>query len=105
MVDRIHALLDKFAAQDLDGTLRETARWNFSSQLIVLAKLGKEVPRPIRAGEYWRKVVAKVALKRHLPQIHIRAQTKTHTNIKEYVPETGFGVLPVVPGRRAAFHD
>ncbi len=27
------------------------------------------------------------------------------TNIKEYVPETGFGVLEAVPGRRATFHD
>ncbi len=28
-----------------------------------------------------------------------------HTNTYEYFPETGFGVLPAVPGRRAASHD
>ncbi len=28
-----------------------------------------------------------------------------HTNIKEYVPEAGFDVLPAVSGRRAPSHD
>ncbi len=28
-----------------------------------------------------------------------------HTNIKEYFPETGFDVLPAVPGRKAVFND
>ncbi len=33
----------------------------------------------------------------------IRAQK--NTNIKEYFPEAGFGILPAVPGRRAIAHD
>ncbi len=27
------------------------------------------------------------------------------TNMKDYFPETGFGVLPALAGRRALFHD
>jgi hypothetical protein len=41
---------------------------------------------------------------RHSRPPSIRAQKKT-TNIKEYVPETGFDVLQAIPGRRATSHD
>ncbi len=37
-----------------------------------------------------------------VPQDH---GPEKHTNIKEHVPETGFDVLPAVPGRRATSHD
>ncbi len=40
--------------------------------------------------------------------MHINLRCKSlraHTNISEYFPGTGFGVLPAVPGLMATFHD
>ena len=36
---------------------------------------------------------------------YITQSPEKHTNTKEYFPETGFDVLPAVPGRRATSHD
>ena len=41
------------------GGLPASARWIFRSRAAFLRKHGTDVPRPIRAGELWRRVIAK----------------------------------------------
>jgi hypothetical protein len=53
----------------LRGELPEAARWILGSGVTFLEKPGKDAPRPIRAGEWLRKVISKSLLNRHRKQI------------------------------------
>ena len=48
----------------LDGSLPDEARWTLGSNMTFLEKPGNDAPRPIRAGEWLRKVIGKVLLTR-----------------------------------------
>ena len=41
------------------GKLPTSARWLLDSRLVFLRKPGSDTPRPIRVGEFWRRVIAK----------------------------------------------
>ena len=49
----------------LSGSLPDAARWILGLGVTFLEKPGNEAPRPIRAGEWIRKVIGKTLLKRH----------------------------------------
>ena len=53
------------------GVLPQTARWILGSSLIFLEKPGKDTPRPIRCGEWMRKVIAKSLIRDN--KVHINA--------------------------------
>ena len=55
----------KLVEMGLAGLLPECARWMLGSQLIFLDKKDSDVPRPIRAGEYLRKLIGKSLLNKH----------------------------------------
>jgi hypothetical protein len=52
--------------------LPDSCRWILGSSAIFLTKPGKETPRPIRCGEWLRKAIAKVLLRRNRGKIRRR---------------------------------
>jgi len=69
VANRYLRLLGKFIDVGLEGRLPSTARWILGSQLTFIDKKGSSVPRPIRAGEYLRKIIGKSLLQRYNPLI------------------------------------
>ena len=51
--------IGKFVAAASGGHLPEEARFILDSRLVYLRKKHGKVPRPIRVGELWRRVIAK----------------------------------------------
>ena len=51
--------IGKFVAATSEGHLPEEARFILDSRLVYLRKKHGKVPRPIRVGELWRRVIAK----------------------------------------------
>jgi hypothetical protein len=51
--------IGKFVDVATSGRLCDAARWTLDSRLVFLRKKSGVVPRPIRVGELWRRVVAK----------------------------------------------
>ena len=51
--------VSEFVDAAIRGKLVEEARFIFDSRLVFLKKKRGNVPRPIRVGELWRRVVAK----------------------------------------------
>ena len=69
VANRYLRLLGKLIDSGLDGTLPSTAKWILGSQLAFIDKKGSSVPRPMRAGEYLRKIIGKSLLQRFAPLI------------------------------------
>ena len=66
---RLFKLLERIIEGALDGALPPAARWILNTGVTFLEKPAVDTPRPIRAGEWVRKVVAKVLLRRHRAKI------------------------------------
>ena len=66
---RLFKLLERVIDRALDGTLPPAARWILDTTVTFLEKPAVDTPRPIRAGEWVRKVVAKVLLRRNRGKI------------------------------------
>ena len=66
---RLFKLLEKAIGRALSGTLPSIARWILDTGVTFLEKPSVDTPRPIRAGEWMRKVVAKVLLRRNRGKI------------------------------------
>ena len=69
MANRYFRLLNRFIDEAIAGSLPETCRWILASQATFLSKPGSDVPRPIRAGEFLRRLVGKQILRRFGPRI------------------------------------
>ena len=73
------------------GTLPQAMRWILGSGVTFLDKNGRETPRPIRSGEWFRKTVAKSLLREHRAKINALM--------------TSFGQYGTLPGgAEALFH-
>ena len=59
VANRYLRLLGTFLEKAMAGSLPSTARWILGSQATFLDKPNSDVPRPIRAGEYLRRLVGK----------------------------------------------
>ena len=66
---RLLTLLEKGIEMGLDGDLPNSMRWILGSAATFLDKPGREAPRPIRCGEWFRKAISKVLLRRHRVKI------------------------------------
>jgi hypothetical protein len=60
---RMGRMLRELMTRGASGDLPKEAKWILSSSLTFLDKPGKAAPRPIRAGEYWRKIITKSMIK------------------------------------------
>ena len=69
---RLLKLLDKAIEMGIAGTLPNSCRWILGTAATFLTKPGKDTPRPIRCGEWLRKVIAKVLLRRYRGKIRKR---------------------------------
>jgi len=56
---RLLATLAKLQDTAAAGSLPATARWILDSRVIFIPKKGSPVPRPVRIGEVWRRIIAK----------------------------------------------
>jgi hypothetical protein len=65
VANRLLRLLGDAIRAGLEGALPPAARWILGSGVTFLEKAGKEAPRPIRAGEWLRKVIGKSLLLKH----------------------------------------
>ena len=65
VANRLFRLLGRFIDVALAGNLPPVARWILGSNVTFLEKPDTDTPRPIRAGEWLRKVVGKAGLFRH----------------------------------------
>jgi hypothetical protein len=65
VANRLLRLLGDAIRADLEGTFPSAARWILGSGVTFLEKPGKDAPRPIRAGEWLRKVIGKSLLLKH----------------------------------------
>ena len=88
---RLFRLLEEAVEKGLKGELPDTLRWILGSSATFLEKLGHETSRPIRCGEWLRKVIAKVFLRRH--KLKIR---QAMLRLRQ------FGVM--IPGGAEALH-
>jgi hypothetical protein len=61
-VNRLLRAIHAFESMAVDGTLPGVWKFILHSRLVFIAKKHGPVPRPIRVGEFWRRVVAKHAL-------------------------------------------
>ena len=59
------------------GQLPDAWRWMLGSRLVYIQKKRSRVPRPIRVGELWRRVVAKWLAHRHAPRVR-RVMLESH---------------------------
>ena len=66
---RLLKLLEQAIERGIAGNLPEACRWMLGSSAVFLTKPGKDAPRPIRCGEWLRKVIAKVLLRCHRNKI------------------------------------
>jgi len=66
---RLFRLLERAVENALDGTLPQACRWILDTSATFLDKQGTDTPRPIRAGEWLRKAIAKVLLRRNRSKI------------------------------------
>eukprot|EP00973_Karenia_brevis_P077950 10829442-Karenia_brevis.AAC.1 len=66
---RLRRLLGQVIRRGASGTLPRECRWILGSTLVFLEKPGKSAPRPIRSGEYFRKIVAKALIRDNKKQI------------------------------------
>ena len=64
VANRYFRLLNRFIDEAIAGSLPEACRWILVSQATFLTKPGTDVPRPIRAGEFLRRLVGKQILRR-----------------------------------------
>ena len=69
VANRLLRQLSKAIHLASEGRLPSTARWILRTSATFLEKPGKETPRPIRAGKWFRHAVAKALLKRHRGKI------------------------------------
>ena len=69
MKRRLLRLLERAIERGIEGTLPEAMRWILGSTAAFLDKPVRDVPRPIRSGEWFRKAIAKVLLRRHRAKI------------------------------------
>ena len=56
---RLLRAVAKLVELGFDGSLPANAHWLTHSRLVFLRKPGSKTPRPIRVGEFWRRLVAK----------------------------------------------
>ncbi len=69
VANRLLRLLARFAEQALAGSLPPVARWILGSNVTFLEKPETDTPRPIRSGEWLRKLAGKKGLQRHRKRI------------------------------------
>ena len=82
---RLFKLLERAIERALEGTLPDAARWILDTSVVFLEKEGRDTARPIRPGEWLRKVIDKVLLRRH------------QTKVRKLMMQSGqFGVA--IPG-------
>ena len=69
VVNRLLAAIAAAEAMAERGDLPNSWRWVLKTRLVFLKKKTGAVPRPVRIGEVWRRVLAKHALSKHLPRV------------------------------------
>ena len=57
--NKLYKAIDELRTAAKKGTLPDSAKWILRSRLVFIKKKNSTVPRPIRVGELWRRVVAK----------------------------------------------
>ena len=65
VANRLLRAIGRAVEMGLGGVLPDAARWILGSGVTFLEKPGKDEPRPIRAGEWLRKVIGKTLINRH----------------------------------------
>ena len=71
------AAIDKFVDAAISGELCDAAKWILDSRLVFLRKKKGIVPRPIRVGELWRRVIAKRVIdanRKHIQKVCLDAR-------------------------------
>jgi hypothetical protein len=69
VVNRLLAAIVAAEAMAERGDLPSSWRWVLNTRLVFLKKKTGNKPRPVRIGEVWRRLLAKHALSKHLPQV------------------------------------